>query len=189
MERKPTLLLHSCCGPCSTSVIERLVPDYQITVLYYNPNIFPEEEYLKRKSEQLRLLKEAFPGVSVLDCEYDPECYTAAIKGLEHCPEGGERCTHCFVLRLEKTALLAKEKSFSLFATTLTVSPHKNAPLINSLGRQLGEKHGIPFLGADFKKKDGYLRSLQLSKQYSLYRQHYCGCLYSLPREEKPQET
>ncbi len=175
-ERKP-LALHSCCGPCSSYVIEYLSKYFDITVFFYNPNIHPSEEYKLRLSEQKRLCK--ILGVPVLDCDYDAENFFEKVKGFEECIEGGERCTKCFEMRLEYTAKLAKEKGFTLFATTLTVSPHKNAPLINETGKQIGEKYGIEWLYSDFKKRSGYLRSIELSRQYNLYRQHYCGCVFS----------
>jgi len=176
-DSKKTILLHSCCGPCSSSVIERLMPYFDITVLYYNPNIEPKEEYEKRKAEQIRLLKEL--DVKYMDCDYDNETYHEVVKGMEKEKEGGARCTLCFMLRLSKTAKLAKENAFDYFGTTLTVSPHKNSQLINKIGFKEGEKLGIEFLPADFKKEDGYKRSIELSKKYDLYRQDYCGCLYS----------
>ena len=174
---KKTILLHSCCGPCSSSVIERLKPNFDITVLYYNPNIEPKEEYEKRKAEQIRLLKEL--NIKYMDYDYDNETYHEKIKGTEEEKEGGARCTLCFILRLSKTAKLAKEKGFDYFGTTLTVSPHKNSELINKIGFKEGEKEGINFLPADFKKEEGYKRSIELSKKFNLYRQDYCGCLYS----------
>lgn len=176
-DTRKTILLHSCCGPCSSSVIERLMPYFDITVLYYNPNIEPKEEYEKRKAEQIRLLKEL--GVKYMDCDYDNETYHEVVKGMEKEKEGGVRCTLCFMLRLSKTAKLAKENDFDYFGTTLTVSPHKNSELINKIGFKEAEKLGIEFLPADFKKEDGYKRSIELSKKYDLYRQDYCGCLYS----------
>lgn len=180
MDNKPSMLLHSCCAPCSSAVLERLVPEYRVSVLYYNPNIYPQSEYLRRKAEQIRLIGELYADrVNIIDCEYQPGEFEAAAKGLEGCPEGGERCEACFRLRMEKTAQMAAEGGYSLFCTTLTVSPHKNAALINRVGRELSEKYGVAYLESDFKKKDGYLRSLQLSKQYGLYRQNYCGCRFS----------
>ena len=173
------MLLHSCCGPCSSAVLERLIPDYEVTVLYYNPNIQPEQEYQKRKAEQLRLIKEAYSQVSVLDCDYDAQTFIECIKGLEKEKEGGARCKVCFTLRLEKCARMAKENGFDIFATTLSVSPYKNAELINQIGQELSNKYDIAYLVSDFKKKNGYLRSLELAKQYNLYRQNYCGCMYS----------
>ncbi len=171
------LLLHSCCGPCSSSVIERLRDFFDITVIYYNPNIEPKEEYEKRKSEQLRLLNEL--GIKFMDIDYLNNEYHEKVKGYENEPENGLRCPLCFELRLDKTASKAKENNFDYFGTTLTVSPHKNSKIINEIGLKLEEKHGVKFLLSDFKKEDGYKRSIELSKKYDLYRQDYCGCLYS----------
>ena len=173
------MLLHSCCGPCSSAVLERLVGEYDVTVLYYNPNIQPQEEYQKRKAEQLRLIKEAYPQVKVLDCDYDAQSFTDSIKGLEKEKEGGARCTVCFTLRLNECAKRAKQGGFDIFATTLSVSPYKNAELINKIGLEKSSEYDIEYLVSDFKKKNGYLRSLQLAKKYNLYRQNYCGCMYS----------
>lgn len=171
------LLLHSCCGPCSSSVIERLRDYFDITVIYYNPNIEPKEEYEKRKSEQLRLLNEL--EIKFMDIDYLNNEYHKKIKGYENEPENGLRCPLCFELRLDKTASKAKENNFDYFGTTLTVSPHKNSKIINEIGLKLEEKYGVKFLLSDFKKEDGYKRSIELSKKYDLYRQDYCGCLYS----------
>ncbi len=177
--RRPTLLLHSCCGPCSSAVLERLAEHFQVTLLYYNPNIEPEEEYLHRLSEQKRLLT-LLPGeISLLPCEYDHEAFDVFAPKMAEAPEGGERCLACFALRLNYTAEQAKEHGFEYFTTTLSVSPHKNADNVNRIGEEAGKKHGVKYLFADFKKKNGYLRSLELSKEYGLYRQNYCGCRYS----------
>ena len=177
LDYKPTLLLHSCCGPCSSACIERLKDYFKITVIYYNPNIEPLSEYEHRKSEQMRLLKEL--DIAFLDCDYDNEVFRDLTKNLSLEPEGGKRCAVCFGIRLKQTAVVAKENNFDYFGTTLTVSPHKNSQLINKIGEKIGEKIGIKFLYSDFKKKDGYKRSIELSKEYNLYRQNYCGCLYS----------
>ncbi len=177
----PRLLLHSCCAPCSSYVIEYLSNYFYITILYYNPNIAPKEEYNKRKNEQIRLIQEInsqYP-VDFLDCDYDNDIYEQAIHGLENEPERGSRCHVCFNLRLEKTAKMARKGNFDYFATTLTVSPYKNCSVINEIGESLGEHYGVSYLASDFKKRNGYKRSIELSNQYHLYRQNYCGCKYS----------
>ncbi len=179
--RQPTLLLHSCCGPCSSAVLERLIEHFQVTVLYYNPNIEPEEEYRHRLSEQERLLSLLPGNIPLLPCEYDHAAFAAFAEGMADCPEGGDRCLACFALRLNETAKQAKAHGFEYFTTTLSVSPHKNAENVNRIGEAAGRQAGVKYLFADFKKKNGYLRSLQLSKEYDLYRQDYCGCLYSKP--------
>lgn len=175
---KPTLLLHSCCAPCSSYVIEYLQKYFNITILYYNPNIYPKEEYEKRKNEQIRLINN-FDNINFLDCDYDNDIYNKKIIGLENEPERGKRCNICFKLRLEKTALIAKKMNFEYFGTTLTVSPYKNAGLINEIGITLEKEYNIKWLYSDFKKQNGYKRSIELSKKYNLYRQDYCGCIYS----------
>ena len=181
--RRPSLLLHSCCGPCSSAVLERLAEHFQVTVLYYNPNIEPEEEYRHRLSEQERLLS-LLPGeVGLLPCAYDHAAFSAFAESMADCPEGGARCLSCFALRLRETARQAKAHGFEYFTTTLSVSPHKNADNVNRIGEAAGREAGVKYLMADFKKKNGYLRSLQLSKEYGLYRQDYCGCLYSKPEK------
>ena len=180
---RPRLLLQSCCGPCSSYVLEALTPYFRVTVLYYNPNIQPRAEYDLRLENQRKIIA-ALPTpseVDILECDYDGEKYDAAVKGLESEPEGGARCTVCFRLRLEETAKRASELGYDFFCTTLTVSPHKDAERLNQIGRALGERYGVPFLPSDFKKREGYKRSIQLSKEYDLYRQDYCGCLFSKP--------
>lgn len=180
LDHKPTLLLHSCCGPCSTQVLTYLCPFFNITVFYYNPNIEPYEEYLKRKNEQIRFIKEfKHENINFLDCDYDNEVFRTKTKGLEQEKEGKARCPVCFRLRLEATAIKAKELGFEYFGTTLTVSPHKNSKQINILGGILEEKYNIKYLLSDFKKGDGYKKSIEYSKEYNLYRQDYCGCLFS----------
>ena len=177
----PSVLLHSCCAPCSSDVIEYLYKYFSITVLYYNPNIAPFSEYEKRKSEQIRLI-ESMPTkypVHILDCDYDNDLYEEKICGLENEPEKGARCTVCFRLRLDKAACEAAKGHFDYFATTLTLSPYKNAPLINSIGFELENIYSVSYLPSDFKKKNGYKRSIELSHEYHLYRQDYCGCIYS----------
>ncbi|MDE6373425.1 MAG: epoxyqueuosine reductase QueH [Clostridia bacterium] len=176
---KPRLLLHACCAPCSSSCLERLKDFFSITVFFYNPNI-DGEEYFKRKDELIRLITET-GWAQITDCDHDAEKFYNEVKGLENCAEGGARCARCFELRLEETAKTAAAGNFDFFATTLTISPLKNAPLINSIGERLAEKYGARWLPCDFKKADGYLRSLELSKQYGLYRQNYCGCIFSKP--------
>lgn len=177
----PSLLLHSCCAPCSSYCIEYLSRYFEITVLYYNPNIYPETEYIKRKNEQKRLIAEMqtkYP-VTLLDCDFESEKFYDMAKGLENAREGGERCFKCYRLRLLKTAEEAKKNGFDYFTTTLTISPLKNAQKINEIGYELAEKYGVNWLPSDFKKKEGYKRSIELSKEYNLYRQNYCGCVYS----------
>lgn len=189
MERQK-ILLHSCCAPCSTAVIERLINDFDITILYYNPNIYPEEEYLKRKEEEIKYIKlfnDKNPNskVGLMDCDYDYESYNLAVKGLENEREGGARCAVCFKLRLNKTAVLAKENGFDIFGTTLTVSPHKNAELINNIGLGIQNEIGINYLVSNFKKQNGYKRSVELAKENGLYRQNYCGCKFALEIQER----
>ena len=173
----PKLLLHSCCGPCSTTVLTLLVSHFDITVLYYNPNIEPKEEYYKRKEEQIRFIKEFNnEHIKFMDCDYNNQDFRNRVVGLEQEREGGARCAVCFKLRLEKTAEIAKALDFDYFGTTLTVSPHKNSEVINKIGALLETEYGVKYLYSDFKKKDGYKRSIELSKKYNLYRQDYCGC-------------
>ncbi len=182
---KPRLLLQSCCGPCSSYVLEALTPYFRVTVLYYNPNIQPREEYDRRLRTQRQIIS-ALPtptSVDILECDYDGETYDAAVRGLENEPEGGARCTVCFRLRLEETAKRASALRYDWFCTTLTVSPHKDAERLNRIGAAMGEKYGVPFLPSDFKKREGYKRSIILSREYNLYRQDYCGCLYSKPNK------
>ena len=175
-----SLLLHSCCAPCSSYVLAYLNKYFNITVFYYNPNITNKEEYLKRKQEQIRLISElpAINKINILDADYKPEKFFEISKGLEDCREGGERCFKCYKLRLEATAKAAKENNFDYFCTTLTISPLKNAQKINEIGHMLGDEYQIPFLPSDFKKKEGFKKSIELSSQYNLYRQNYCGCIY-----------
>ena len=177
----PSILLHSCCAPCSSYVIEYLSNYFNITILYYNPNISPYEEYLKRKEEQIRLINSIqtkYP-VNIIDVDYDNDKYEKLVCGLENEPERGKRCSVCFRLRLEKTADIAKKNNFDYFATTLTLSPYKNASLINEIGFDIENNKKMPYLASDFKKKNGYKRSIELSYEYGLYRQNYCGCKYS----------
>ena len=185
---KKKILLHSCCAPCSTAVIERLGEEYDITILYYNPNIYPEEEYIKRKNEEIRyieILKEKGIEISMLDCDYESEKFYKAARGLESEREGGARCAVCFKLRLEETAKRAKKLRFDIFGTTLTVSPHKNSEVINAIGLALSKKYDIPYLESNFKKQNGYKRSVELSKENGIYRQNYCGCEFALKIQEQ----
>ena len=176
------LFLHSCCAPCSSYVISYLSNYLDITVFYYNPNITEREEYLKRAAEQKRLISEMPTShkVDFIEGEYDDKIFFDAVNGFEYCPEGGERCRICYRLRLEETARKASELGYDYFSTTLTISPLKNAQAINEIGKEFAEKHGVKWLPSDFKKNEGYKKSIELSKQYSLYRQDYCGCVFSL---------
>lgn len=182
LDGKKRLLLHSCCAPCSSHVISYLTKYFDLTIFYYNPNISPKSEYEKRKSEQIRLIKEIdkVNNVDIIDCDYDNDVYERRIKGFEECPERGARCTICFDLRLSKTAQMAKHLNYDYFCSTLTVSPYKNSKLLNEIGKKMEEEYGITWLYSDFKKEDGYKHSIKLSKQYGLYRQDYCGCKYSV---------
>ena len=182
----PTLLLHSCCAPCSSYVLSYLTKYFKITVLYYNPNISPKEEYEKRKEEQIRLINEMpfVNPVTIIDCDYDNDKFEEIVKGLEEEKEGGCRCHKCYRLRLEKTATLAKQNHFDYFGTTLTVSPYKNSQKLNEIGAELESIYQVPYLYSDFKKKKGYKKSIELSRIYNLYRQNYCGCVYSKQKNE-----
>ena len=205
----PTLFLHSCCAPCSSYVLEYLRKYFRITVFYYNPNITEDEEYRKRVAEQKRLIaaynaelteENRADGqksvrhiddkkssgrecqvyhIEVIEGDYEPERFYEIAKGLEQCPEGGDRCFACYELRLRETAKRAKEREYDYFTTTLSISPLKNAAKLNEIGEQLAKEYGVEWLPSDFKKKDGYKRSIELSKEYDLYRQDYCGCVYS----------
>ena len=179
--RVPRLLLHSCCAPCSSYVLEYLSDYFEITVFYYNPNISPAEEYEKRAAEQQHLIRElpAKHPIHLVVGAYEPERFYAVSRGLEQVPEGGERCFLCFRLRLEEAAKMAAEGGFDYFATTLTISPLKNAQKLNEIGEELSELYKVEHLPSDFKKKNGYKRSVELSALYGLYRQNYCGCVFS----------
>lgn len=181
-KKVPRLLLHSCCAPCSSYVLEYLSNYFEITVFYYNPNIFPESEYTKRILEQQMLIgnMEVKHPVSFIAGTYDREKFYEMAKGLEHVKEGGERCFRCYRIRLEEAARIAKEGDFDYFTTTLSISPMKNAAKLNEIGEKVGEKAGVRYLKSDFKKKNGYKRSIELSKEYGLYRQDYCGCEFSM---------
>ncbi|MBO7297567.1 MAG: epoxyqueuosine reductase QueH [Clostridia bacterium] len=172
------LLLHSCCAPCSSACLERLKDKFKITVLYYNPNIDEDEEYAKRKAEQIRFLQET-GWAEILDCDHDKEAFEEMAKGLEDEPERGKRCYACYALRLNKTAQVAKANGFPFFCTTLSLSPYKNAEWLNELGEKIGGRYEVNYLISDFKKKGGYARSIELSKEYGLYRQDFCGCKFS----------
>lgn len=181
---KPSLLLHACCAPCSSYCIDYLNRHFDITLFFYNPNIHPAEEYTYRASELKRLVREMGLSISVIEAENDTESFYALAKGKENVREGGARCFDCYRLRLEKTAALAKEKDFDYFTTTLSISPLKNAAKLREIGLELEEKYGIKNLPSDFKKKEGYKKSIELSKKYNLYRQNYCGCEFSKRESE-----
>lgn len=178
---RPTLLLHACCAPCSSYVLEYLSAHFDITLLFYNPNISPESEYIFREAELRRLIGEMpLPdGITVITEDYKPKEFYSMAKGLEELTEGGERCKRCYRLRLAKTATIAKERGFDYFSTTLSISPYKNAEWLNSIGKEEGLANGVRYLFSDFKKKNGYKRSCELSEEYRLYRQNYCGCEFS----------
>lgn len=183
-----TLLLHACCAPCSSACLERLSNFFKITIIYYNPNITEEKEYLKRLEELrnfIQKIKVKYP-INIIDTRYDPKEFFEISKGLEKEKERGKRCYKCYELRLEETAKVAKENNFDFFATTLTLSPYKKTDWLNEIGENLSNKYQTSYLYSDFKKKNGYKRSIELSKEYNLYRQDYCGCIYSkLEREEE----
>ena len=189
-ETVPRLLLHSCCAPCSSYVLEYLSNYFEITVFYYNPNIFPENEYTKRILEQQTLISDmkVKHPVSFLAGNYDRERFFQIAEGLEHLREGGERCFKCYELRLEEAAKIASDAGFDYFTTTLSISPLKNADKLNEIGIKLADKYGVQYLQSDFKKKNGYKRSIELSSEYGLYRQDYCGCEYSFRDRQKQKE-
>lgn len=186
-DKVPRLFLHACCAPCSSYCLEYLSDYFEITVFYYNPNIFPEEEYHKRVEEMQRLISEMkFKNpVHFLEGEYKPQDFFAMAKGLEKVAEGGERCFKCYRQRMEETARLAEEGKYDYFTTTLSISPLKNAAKINEIGEELGEIYKVAHLPSDFKKKNGYKRSIELSAEHHLYRQNYCGCVYSKRETEE----
>lgn len=188
--RVPRLLLHSCCAPCSSYVLEYLSDYFEITVFYYNPNISPAEEYEKRAAEQQHLIRElpAKHPITLVVGAYEPERFYAVSRGLETVPEGGERCFRCYRLRLEAAAQMAAEGGFDYFATTLTISPLKNAGKLNEIGEELSQIYKVEHLPSDFKKKNGYRRSVELSAEYGLYRQNYCGCVFSKREQELREE-
>ena len=183
VDRGAKLLIHSCCAPCSSACLERLKDIFDVTVLYYNPNIDDEAEYLKRKAEQIRFLEET-GWAKTLDCGHDKSAFEKIAEGQENEPERGRRCYSCYELRLRKTAEVAKEHGYEYFCTTLSLSPYKNAEWLNEIGGRLEREYGVKYLYSDFKKKGGYHRSIELSNEYGLYRQDFCGCKYS-KRESK----
>lgn len=195
-EKVPRLFLHSCCAPCSSYVLEYLRQYFRITVFYYNPNISMQSEYWKRVEEQKRLIAtynrmdaDTMYPIHIVEGDYKPECFFEIAKGLEQCPEGGERCFACYRLRLEETAKQAVAGEYDYFATTLTISPLKNAAKLNEIGEELAKEYGVCWLPSDFKKRNGYKRSIELSQEYDLYRQDYCGCVYSkMEREQQKQD-
>lgn len=185
-QQVPTLFLHSCCAPCSSYVLEYLSEYFEITVFYYNPNIYPEEEYRKRVEEQKQLI-EQLPSkykISFIEGKFEPERFYEMAKGLEQVPEGGERCMNCYELRLREAAEYARKEDMDYFTTTLSISPLKNAGKLNEIGEKLAEEYGVSYLNSDFKKKNGYKRSVELSEIYGMYRQDYCGCIYSIRERE-----
>ncbi len=191
LQGRPRLLLHVCCAPCSSGCLEELCAHFDVTCFYYNPNISPAEEYVHRGKELFRLVHEmpleGSPDVVIAD--YDPETFYRIARGLEDVPEGGVRCEKCYRLRLEKTAQKAKKDGYAFFTTTLSISPLKNADKLNTIGGELASQYGVPYLYSDFKKADGYLRSIRMSETYGLYRQDYCGCVYSRLEAAKRKDT
>ena len=198
LDYRPSLLIHSCCGPCSSYVLTYLARYFDITVLYYNPNIYPPEEFDKRKNEQERLIEalnrdlrisvedggitvmpEGTADIRFVSGDYDPDVFFEMAKGLEDVPEGGERCFKCYELRMREAALMARDGGYDYFTTTLSISPLKNAEKINEIGERLEKEYGVKHLPSDFKKKEGYKQSIELSRKYDLYRQDYCGCVFS----------
>jgi epoxyqueuosine reductase len=189
-QERPKLLIHSCCAPCSSYVLEYLSKYFEITIYYYNPNIYPEAEYYRRVEEQQQLINAMSLNskVTLRKGDYQPQLYYQAVKGLEGEPEGGERCFVCYELRLREAAQLAKEGGYDYFTTTLSISPHKNSDKLNEIGNKLAKEYGVSYLPSDFKKKNGYKRSIELSKEYNLYRQDYCGCVFSIRERPKQDE-
>lgn len=183
--RRPKVLLHSCCAPCSSSVLKLMSELCDLEIYFFNPNIYPEDEYMKRMKEQIRLVQEMGLPYHVVETPHDAYLFYDAVKGYEKLGEGSERCFRCFRVRLEKAAKYAKGKDFDFFTTTLTVSPLKNTQKLNEIGQEVGEEFGVTFLHSDFKKNDGYKKSVELSKQYNLYRQNYCGCVFSKKEREE----
>ena len=183
---RPRLLLHACCAPCSSYVTELLDPCVSLTLFFYNPNISPENEFTKRYDELVRYIDLRFKNrIEIICPEWNNNDFLSAVEGLYDIPEGGERCMRCFALRLEETAKAAAERGFSYYCTTLSVSPYKNAYALYKIGTEIGKKYGVKYLPSDFKKKDGYKRSIELSKKFGLYRQNFCGCAFSEAEAEK----
>ena len=187
-QHKPKLLMHVCCAPCSSRCLEVLEDYFDVTVLYYNPNISPYEEYKKRLLEEINFVKVAHPNVKVIEEVYDNENFENMVKGLEDLPEGGSRCKLCYNMRIKKTGEYAKEHNFDYFTTSLTVSRYKNSKVLNEIGENVAKQIGVKYLFSDFKKENGYQRSIELSKKYNLYRQNYCGCKYSKIAREKYEQ-
>lgn len=183
--KKPKLLLHSCCGPCSTVAVERLADEYSLTIYFFNPNITDEEEYMRRRASQQRFLelfnieRDSEDSIEMIEGAYDPNVFYRCTKGLEGEPEGGKRCKRCFELRISETARLASKMNFDCFDTVLTTSPHKNYAIISEMGKRFADSLGVEFTDNNFKKKTGFQRSVELAKKYDLYRQNYCGCEFS----------
>lgn len=190
-KKVPSLLLHSCCGPCSSYVLEYLSEYFAITVFYYNPNIYPEKEYWFRIDEQERLIQKLSPRypIHLVSGKYESERFYAAVSGLKQEKEGGDRCQACYRLRLREAAILAKENAFDFFTTTLTISPHKSSQQLNDIGAEIAAEYGAVYLPSDFKKRGGYQRSVELSKQFDMYRQDYCGCVFSMKEMEKKRNS
>jgi len=182
---KPKLLLHACCGPCSSYVIEYLSKYFDITIYYYNPNTYPESEFIRRLEELNKFIINFNNNINVIEEKYESKEFYNNIKGLEHLGEKSKRCYNCYELRMNKTAMYAKKNNYDYFTTTLSISPYKNANWINEIGKVLEKKYNIKYLYSDFKKKNGYKRSLELSREYNLYRQEYCGCVYSKEERKK----
>lgn len=183
----PKLLLHACCGPCSSYCIEYLSKYFDITILYYNPNIYPDKEYMRRLDELKRLIHQ-IPHVNkleLIESRYIPDEYYNSVKGLEQLGERSERCYECYKLRMEECAKVARDNNYDFFTTTLSISPYKDAEWINEIGINLEKQYNVKYLYADFKKKNGYKRSIELSKEYKMYRQDYCGCVYSKVEHDK----
>ncbi len=188
-EKKPTLLLHACCAPCSSYVLEYLSRYFEITLYYHNPNIYPEEEFKVRLDELKRFTRDAGYSCDVVSPKYDADEFFDAVRGMEDMQEGGERCSVCYALRLRRTAQTAKDGGFDYFTTTLSISPYKNAEWLNGIGSELEGEYGVSYLYSDFKKKNGYKRSIELSSEYGLYRQDYCGCIFSKAEAEKRRQS